>query len=101
MHDLKVYTMVNDASVSHHHDRDNLEVDAFVHRRDSTWMAVEVKLEGSQISEASENLERLEQKMIRRGERPPIAKCIIIGYGMPSHTMSDGISVAPIDALGM
>lgn len=101
LHDLKVYAAVNDASVSHYHDGDDLEVDAIVHRRDGSWVAVEVKLGSPQVSEASENLNRLERKMVEHGEKPPAAKCVIIGYGMPAHTTPDGIIVAPIDTLGI
>ena len=40
LHDLKVYAAVSDATVSHYHDADDLEVDAIVHRRDGSWVAV-------------------------------------------------------------
>lgn len=99
LHDLNVYAAVNDASVSHYHDADDLEVDAIVHRRDGSWIAVEVKLGSQQVPEASENLLRLERKLVDRGEKPPAAKLIVIGFGMPAHTTSDGIVVAPIDTL--
>lgn len=101
LHDLKVYAAVNDACVSRHHDGDGLEVDAIVHRRDGSWVAIEVKLGASQIPEASRNLDRLEKKMIEHGERPPAAKCIIVGYGIPARTTSDGTIVVPIDTLGI
>lgn len=99
LHDLMVYASVNDAFVSHYHDADDLEVDAIVHKRDGSWVAVEVKLGSPQIPEASDNLNRLEAKMVERGENPPAAKCIIIGYGVPFHVMSDGIVVVPVDVL--
>ena len=101
LHDLKVYAVASDATVSHYHDADDLEVDAIVHRRDGSWVAVEVKLGSPQVPEAVENLLRLERKLVDRGERPPAAKCVIIGYGMPSHVTSDGVAVVPIDVLGM
>ena len=101
LHDLKVYAAMNDASVSHYHDGDGLGVDAIVHRRDGSWIAIEVKLGSSQVQEASENLNRLEKKMVERGEKSPAAKCVIIGYGMPSHKTSDGVLVVPVDALGV
>lgn len=44
LHDLKVYAAATDSLVSHYHDADDLEVDAVIHRRDGTWIAVEVKL---------------------------------------------------------
>lgn len=99
LHDLKVYAAANDSSVSHYHDADDLEVDAVIHRRDGTWIAVEVKLGSPQIPEASANLLRLERKLVERGERPPAAKLIIIGFGMPVHTTPEGIIVAPVDTL--
>lgn len=99
LHDLKVYAAANDSSVSHYHDADDLEVDAVIHRRDGTWIAVEVKLGSPQIPEASANLLRLEHKLVERGERPPAAKLIVIGFGMPVHTTPEGIIVAPVDTL--
>lgn len=99
LHDLKVYAAANDSSVSHYHDADDLEVDAVLHRRDGTWIAVEVKLGSPQIPEASANLLRLERKLVERGERPPAAKLIVIGFGMPVHTTPGGIIVAPVDTL--
>ena len=99
LHDLKVYAAANDSSVSHYHDADDLEVDAVIHRRDGTWIAVEVKLGSPQIPEASANLLRFERKLVERGERPPAAKLIVIGFGMPAHTTPEGIIVAPVDTL--
>lgn len=99
LHDLKVYAAANDSSVSHYHDTDDLEVDAVIHRRDGTWIAVEIKLGSPQIPEASANLLRLERKLVKRGERPPAAKLIVIGFGMPAHTTPEGIIVAPVDTL--
>ena len=101
LHDLKVYAAANDAFVSHYHDGDGLEVDAIVHRRNGAWIAVEVKLGSPQVPEASENLTRLERKMVGHGERPPAAKCVVVGYGMPSHMMPNGVAVVPIDVLGV
>lgn len=99
LHDLKVYAAANDSSVSHYHDADDLEVDAVIHRRDGTWIAVEIKLGSPQIPEASANLLRLERKLVERGERPPAAKLIVIGFGTPAHTTPEGIIVAPVDTL--
>lgn len=99
LHDLKVYAAANDSSVSHYRDADDLEVDAVIHRRDGTWIAVEVKLGSPQIPEASANLLRLERKLVKRGEKPPAAKLIVIGFGMPVHTTPEGIIVVPVDTL--
>ena len=100
LHDLKVYAAASDATVSHYPDADDLEVDAIVHRRDGSWVAVEVKLGSPQVPEAVENLLRLERKLVDRGERPPAAKLIVIGFGMPAYVTSEGIVVAAVVTLG-
>lgn len=100
LHDLKVYAAANDARLSHYHDGNDLEVDGIVHTRDGAWAAVEVKLGASQVPEAVSNLLRLEQLMVSHGDRPPAAKCVVIGYGMPCHVTPEGVIVIPIDVLG-
>ena len=99
LHDLKVYAAANDSSVSHYHDADDLEVDAVIHKRDGTWIAVEVKLGSPQIPEASTNLLRLERKLVERGKKPPAAKLIVIGFGMPAHTMPEASSLLQLTRL--
>lgn len=101
LHDLKVYAGACGASVSHYHDASGLEADAIVAMRDGTWAPVEVKLGPSQVDRASVGLLRLERKMVDHGERPPVAKIVIVGYGMPAHVTDDGVLVVPIDTLGI
>lgn len=100
LHDLKVYAAANDARLSHYHDGNDLEVDGIVHARDGAWVAVEVKLGASQVPDAVDSLLRLEQIMNSHGDRPPAAKCVVIGYGMPAHVTPDGVLVVPIDMIG-
>lgn len=101
LHDLKVYAHASGATVCHYHDASDLEVDAIVAKRDGTWAAFEIKLGSGSVPAASENLVRLERKMVAAGNKAPVAKCVILGFGMPAHVMSNGIQVIPIDTLGV
>lgn len=51
------------------------------------------------FAESSANLLRLERKLVKRGKKPPAAKLIVIGFGMPAHKMTEGVIVAPVDTL--
>ena len=59
-----------------------------------------VKLGASQVPDAVDSLMRLEQLMVSHGDRPPAAKCVVVGYGLPSHVTSEGVVVVPVDVLG-
>lgn len=101
IHDLIVYADVRGWSVAHYHDDSGLEADAIVSARDGAWAAFEVKLGAAQVDNAADNLLRLEKKMVEKGERPPAAKCVVVGFGTPAHTRDDGVLVVPIDTLGL
>lgn len=101
LHDLKVYAHACGARVFHYHDASDLEVDAIVAKPDGDWAAVEIKLGSDAVPSASDNLAKLEKKMVSAGNRPPVAKCVIIGFGMPAYVASAGIQVIPIDTLGV
>ncbi len=100
IHDLRIYARVLEAEIYHYHDSSDLEVDAIVAKRNGEWAAFEVKMGTSGIDAATANLLALEKKMISHGERPPMAKCIIIAFGAATHVTDDGIAVVPIDTLG-
>ena len=99
LHDLIVYARAIDATVSHYHDSNDLEVDAIVSKWDGRWTAIEVKLGSGGIEEGTRNLIKLEQKMVRAGNEPPVRKCVIVGFGTPAHVTPDGVQVIPIDTL--
>ena len=100
LHDLKVYASASDARLFHYHDANGLEIDGIVQARDDSWMAVEVKLGATQVPDATKNLLRLERVMASHGDRAPVAKCIVIGYGAPAHVTAEGVAVIPVDLLG-
>ena len=98
--DLRVYSQGADSVVWHYRDADDLEVDAIVEAGDGRWIAVEVKLGGSQLIDAgAASLLRLRTKAVADGFRPP-AKLLVVtatGYG---YERPDGVAVAPVTALG-
>lgn len=100
LHDLKVYAAGLGASVCHYRDDSGLEVDAIVAGKDGSWLPIEIKLGAAQVHEAERSLMRLERKMTERGERPPVAKCVIVGFGAPAHVTDLGAQVVPLDVLG-
>lgn len=87
------------AAVYHYHDAADLEVDAIVAKRNGDWAAIEVKMGPSGIAEGVKNILALEKKMVAHGERPPVAKCVLVAYGAPAHVTETGVQVVPIDAL--
>ena len=98
-HELIVYARAMDAKVMHYNDDTNLEVDLIVQARDGRWGAFDVKLGADQEDAAAANLNRLEAKMVKRGERGPSVKAVVVGVGAVAHTREDGVKVIPIDAL--
>ncbi|WP_449316500.1 ATP-binding protein [Rubneribacter sp.] len=99
IHDLKVYARPMGAAVYHYHDAADLEVDAIVAKRNGDWAAFEVKMGPSGIAEGVKNILALEKKMVAHGERPPVAKCVLVAYGAPAHVTEAGVQIVPIDAL--
>ncbi len=97
--DLRVYAAVNDAQVFHWRTSYGDEFDAVVERRDGSWMPVEVKLGALRADEAAAALNK-SCGTVDAGERgAPAAKLVITATGY-SYRRPDGVSVAPITALG-
>lgn len=98
--DLRIYSQGADSVVWHYRDADGLEVDAIVEAGDGRWIAVDIKLGGSQLIDAgASSLLRLRAKAVADGFLPS-AKLLVVtatGYG---YERADGVAVAPVTALG-
>lgn len=97
--DLRVYAAANRAEVYHCRSDYGDEFDAVVERRDGSWLPVEVKLGAARVDEAARSLLKA-CAAIDAGERGEPANKLVItatGYG---YRRDDGVSVAPITALG-
>lgn len=97
--DLRVYASVVDGTVQHYRDSDGLEIDAVVTAGDGRWGAFEVKLGGSEIDRAAENLLSFARKAdtSRIGDPAALAVVTATGFG---YTRPDGVVVIPLAALG-
>ena len=95
------YAQASGARVYHYHDSSDLKVDAIVQADDGRWIAVEVKLGAGGVQDGCQNLLRLENKMTAAGNRPPVAKVVVVGFGEPAHLTEDNVQIAPIDTLGV
>ncbi len=96
--DLRVFTEVLDGSVYHYRDKTNLECDAVIHLRNGKYGLVEVKLGGSAIDSAAENLLKLQQKIDTQRMKEPSFLMVLSGTKF-GYRRDDGVFVVPIGCL--
>ena len=99
--DLRIYAQAADAEVFAFRDAAGSEVDAIVDAGDGRWIAIEVKLGGSeQIEQAARSLLTVHGK-VDEAKMGRAAKLVVVtaadGY---SYERPDGVSVVPLSALG-
>lgn len=97
--DLRAYAEPFGGTVGHYHDSNDLEVDAIVETRDGRWGAIEMKLGGGYADDGAKNLNRLEDKIVKDGGRPPVFKMVLTSTGY-AYKRDDGVIVVPIGCLG-
>ena len=98
--DLRVYSEYSlNASIRHYRDKNGLEVDVIITRRNGEWAAIEIKLGGEEnINKALTSLRALKNKIDYEKEKEPSFLAVITAIG-PSYKTSDGIYVFPITQL--
>ncbi len=99
--DLRIYAQAADAEVYSFSDAAGAEADAIVDAGDGRWIAVEVKLGGTdQIEKAARSLLTMSRKIDESRMGPP-AKLVVVttadGY---AYDRPDGVSVVPLFTLG-
>ncbi|WP_434343605.1 DUF4143 domain-containing protein [Mycoplasma sp. 06067-C1-B144P-99-0482-3] len=98
--DLKVYAQANEAKVYHYQDYLDNELDAVVEFKNGEWCAIEIKLGLNQVEQAAKQLNKAIDVITRSKNKPPINKCIIVGFGnLVYKRKEDGIIVIPINVL--
>ncbi|MCL2058638.1 MAG: DUF4143 domain-containing protein [Oscillospiraceae bacterium] len=96
--DVRVYAMVNNATVSYYRDKSNLEADMIIEKEDGAWGAMEVKLGSAQENEAAANLKGLVSRVDTAHRGEPSFLAIITGGKYP-YRRDDGVYVIPIGCL--
>ena len=98
--DLRVYADALDAKVYHYRDKDGLECDAVVERRDGSYGLVEIKLGGNYgIEEAQRSLNKLHKKIDTEKAGEPAFRMVLTATGMYANALKDGTLVVPIGCL--
>ena len=96
--DMKIYAQANDGDLYHYRDKNELEADMIVARRDGRWGAIEVKLGSRQIEEAAVNLLKLANKVDTDKMGRPSFLMILTG-GEFAYQRKDGVWVVPIGCM--
>lgn len=98
--DLRVYAQALDGELYHYRDKNGLECDAVLHRRNGTYGLIEIKLGGDGlIEEGATNLNSLEEKIDTTKMKAPSFKMVLTGTGMYAYRRKDGVYVVPIGTL--
>jgi predicted AAA+ superfamily ATPase len=98
LRDLQVYAQACGAELLYYRDYNDLEVDAIVMRRDSSYAALEIKLSPAMEDEGARTLKAFAAKMARQNIAPPLFLCVITSGGY-AHQRPDGVLVVPITSL--
>lgn len=96
--DLRVFAEALDGTVYHYRDKAGLECDAIVHLRNGSYALVEVKLGGSGIDEAAQNLLSLKNKIDTGRMKAPSFMMVLTGTEF-AYKREDGVYVVPIGCL--
>jgi hypothetical protein len=96
--DLRVFAEALDGTVYHYRDKLGLECDAIVHLRNGSYALVEMKLGGSGIDEAAQNLLSLKNKIDTGRMKAPSFMMVLTGTDF-AYKREDGVYVVPIGCL--
>lgn len=97
--DLFIYAQSINAKLYHYQNYNNDEIDAIIELSDGSYCAFEIKLAALRIEEGAKNLNRVCDKIVKNGGKPPLLKGIICGLVNAAYKRDDDIYVIPITAL--
>ncbi len=98
--DLRIYAASHDAEVTHYRENTGLEVDAVVETVAGAWLPVEIKLGGEEgIEDAATSLLRLKDRVDLKRMGAPSKLLVVTAKGY-AYERPDGVTVAPVGALG-
>lgn len=96
--DLRIYAQTIDGDVYHYRDKNELECDLVISRRNGQWAGVEVKLGKNEEDDAAANLLKLASKIDETKMQKPSFLMILTG-GQFAYRRPDGVYVVPIGCL--
>ena len=89
-----------DGELYHYRDKNGLECDAVLHRRNGTYGLIEIKLGGEGlIEEGAANLKSLAEKIDTTRMKAPSFMMVLTGTGAYAYRRKDGVYVVPIGCL--
>ena len=98
--DLRVYAESIKGKVYHYRDANDLECDAVIHLRDSSYGLIEIKLGGeSLINEGADTLNKLESRIDITKMKNPSFLLVLTATGKYAYRREDGVYVVPIGCL--
>lgn len=98
--DLRVYADALDGEVYHYRDKNNLECDAVLHRRNGSFGLIEIKLGGdAAVEHGASTLRRLAAKIDVEKMGKPSFLMVLTAVGDFAYQREDGVLVVPICCL--
>ena len=98
--DLRVYADALDGKVYHYRDKEGLECDAIIHRRNGSYGLIEVKLGGDKaIEHGAETLKTLKNKIDTTRMKAPSFMMVLTAVGSYAFKRSDDVWIVPIGCL--
>ena len=96
--DLRVFSEALGGMVYHYRDKSGLECDAVVHLRNGSYALIEIKLGGSEIDQAAQNLLSLKNKIDITRMKAPSFLMVLSGTEF-GYKREDGVYVVPLGCL--
>lgn len=98
--DLRVYADALDGEVFHYRDKNGLECDAVLHRRNGSYGLIEIKIGGADnIEKGAKTLKDLATKIDTTKMKAPAFMMVVTGIGQYAYRRPDGVCVVPIGCL--
>jgi len=98
--DLRVYADALEGELYHYRDKNGLECDAVLHRRNGEYGLIEIKIGGNDnIDKGAATLKALESKLDLGKMKPPSFLMVLTGIGQFAYVRNDGVMVVPIGCL--
>ena len=98
--DLRVYADALDGEVFHYRDKNGLECDAVLHRRNGSYGLIEIKIGGADnIEKGAKTLKDLASKIDTTKMKAPSFMMVVTGIGQYAYRRPYGVCVVPIGCL--